>query len=489
MHSGGGAPKSWGTTVAICIALTVSILLIYWRVQGYAFINYDDNVYVPENPNVVGGITRAGIVWAFSTFDYFYWQPLTWLSHMLDCQWFGLQAGRHHFTNVLLHIGNSVLVFLVFRRMTGAFWRSAMLAGLFALHPLRVESVAWVAERKDVLSCFWFLVALWAYARFAEKPSDGRYGCVLVAMLMGLMSKPMLVTVPFLFLLVDYWPLRRLAFAEKMPMLFLAAVASVLTFIGQRRMGAMEWAAEIPFRVRIENALVSYARYIFKTIWPDKLSIFYPYPFSISPWKVTGAVLLLAGIIGGAIWAGRRHRFFTTGVLWFIVGLIPTIGLVQVGRQSMADRFAYIPLIGLFAATVWGAELCLRNKPRWSATVAAIVLAACGLRSWLQVATWRDSLVVFEHALAVEESSVAHRHLGAELAARGMTDAAIPHFAAAVRIEPRYFIAHYDYGEALLKTGDREGAAREFSEVIRWRPNYGDAYVRLGQILWRPGKP
>ena len=478
------------STIIIALALVAATALVYAQVRSYDFINFDDNVYVPDNPHVSGGLTWSGVAWAFSTVDYFYWQPLTWLSHMLDCELFGLRAGWHHLTNVLLHIANSLLVFFVFRRMTGAEWRSAMVAGLFALHPLRVESVAWIAERKDVLSCFWFLVALWAYVRYAERPTDGRYRWVLAAMAMGLMSKPVLVTVPVLFLLVDYWPLGRVAFKEKVPMVFLAAVASVLTAIGQKRMGAMEWSAGIPVRMRVANALVAYVRYLAKTVWPAKLAIFYPYPARIAAWKVLGAVLLLASITAAVLWAARRRRYFAAGWLWFLVALVPTIGLVQVGRQSMADRFSYIPLIGVFAAAVWGAELLLHGRRRVAAAVAGVVLAACGARSWLETRNWRDSVTVFAHALEVtERSSVANRHLGAALADRGEIDAALPHFAEAVRIEPGFFVAHYDYGSALLEKGDPEGAMAEFEKAVRYRPNFGDAYFGMGQTLVRLGKP
>ncbi|HEY2017505.1 MAG TPA: tetratricopeptide repeat protein [Bryobacteraceae bacterium] len=476
--------------LGVALALAAATLIVYWQVRTFDFINFDDNVYVPENAHISGGLTRAGILWAFVTVDYFYWQPLTWLSHMLDCQLFGLEAGWHHLTNVLLHIANSLLVFFVFRRLTGAVWRSAMLAGLFALHPLRVESVAWIAERKDVLSCFWFLAALWAYVRYVERPSDRRYGCVLLAMLMGLMSKPMLVTVPFLFLLVDYWPLRRVAFAEKVPMLFLAAVASVVTAIGQKRMGAMDWSAGIPLLMRISNAVVSYVRYIGKVVWPENLAIFYPYPASIPRWQVAGGIALLLAITAAALWAGRAHRFFVTGWLWFVVGLVPAIGLVQVGRQAMADRFSYIPLIGLFAAVVWGGELLLRNHQRKAVALGVLVLAGCGVRSWQQTRTWRDSTTVFGHALEVTGgNSVAHRYLGAALAERGSTEEALPHLAEAVRLEPQFFIAHYDYGSALLKIGNVDGAMAQFNAAIEYRPNYGDAYYRLGLALFQLGKP
>jgi len=477
-------------TLATALALTAAAALVYAQVRTFDFINFDDNVYVPGNPHVSGGLTLSGIVWAFSTVDYFYWQPLTWLSHMLDCQWYGLRAGGHHLTSVLLHIGNSLLVFFVFRRMTGAHWRSAMVAGLFALHPLRVESVAWIAERKDVLSCFWFLIALWAYVRFAERPSHGRYGWVLAALVMGLMSKPMLVAAPLLFLLVDYWPLRRVALLEKVPMFFLAAVASVLTAIGQKRMGAMDWGARLPLSLRAENALVSYVRYLAKTVWPAKLTIFYPYPAAIPPWKVWGAVLLLASVTAAVLWAGRRQRYLAAGWLWFLLALLPAIGLVQVGLQSMADRFSYIPLIGLFAAAVWGAARLFENHRPMAAIMAAVVLAACGVRSWAQTRTWRDSVTVFAHALEITgESSVSHRFLGAALADRGDIDAALPHLAAAVRLDPAFFVAHYDYGSALLRKGDPQAAMVQFEEAVRHHPSYGDAYFGIGKTLVQIGKP
>ncbi|MBZ5625876.1 MAG: tetratricopeptide repeat protein [Acidobacteriia bacterium] len=473
----------------IAVSLAAVTLAVYLQVRTFDFINFDDPGYVTENPNVSGGLTRAGIVYAFTNYTWFYWQPLTWLSHMLDCQLFGLRAGWHHLTNAALHIANSILVFLIFRRMTGALWRSAILAALFALHPLRVESVAWIAERKDVLSGFWFLMALWTYVRYTEKPGNGRYRLVLLCMLMGLMSKPMLVTVPLLFLLVDYWPLRRVAIAEKLPMVMLAALAAALTWIGQSRMGAMLWSAGIPLPMRLSNALVSYVRYIGKTIWPQNLAILYPYPASIPAWQVAGAALLLISITVAAVWVGRKHRYLAAGWLWFVVGLVPTIGLVQVGRQAMADRFSYIPLIGLFVALVWGVGGWLQDHRYVAAVAAAMVLVACGVRSWQQTRTWRDSVTVFEQALKVtRENCVAHRHLAVALEGRGSLEAALPHYAEAVRIEPSYFLAQCAYGAALLKHGEPEAAAPHFSAAIRYFPNYAAAYYGLGQIFIRTGR-
>ena len=470
--------------------LALAILAVYLPVAGFDFICYDDPDYVTANPPVLAGVTLDGVKWAFTQAHAANWHPLTWLSHMLDCELWGLAPLGPHVLNVLLHTASVCLLFLFLGRATGELWRPALVAIVFAIHPLRVESVAWIAERKDVLSCFWFLIALWAYARFAERPSDGRYRWVLAAMLMGLMSKPMLVTVPLLFLLVDYWPLGRVAFKEKVPMLFLVVVASALTAVGQRRMGAMDWASGIPMPLRVSNALVAYVRYIGKAIWPAKLAIFYPYPASIAVWKVLGAVLLLASITAAALWAGRVHRYFAAGWLWFLVGLVPTIGLVQVGMQSMADRFSYIPLIGLFAAAVWGAERLLKDYRRLAAVAAGVVLVACGVRSWAQTRTWRDSITVFEHDLAITgENSVAQDHLGEALKDSGRLDAALPHFAEAVRVDPAYFIAQYDYGSALLEHGDPAAAATHFSAAVHCGPNYAEAHYRLGQVLIMIGKP
>ena len=325
---------------AIAVALAAVTLLVYAQLGTHGFISYDDEAYVTENPHVLGGLSRAGVQWAFATFDYFYWQPLTWLSHMLDCQLFGVRPGWHHATNLLLHVASSLLVFFVFRRMTGAVWRSALVAALFALHPLRVESVSWVAERKDMLSGFFLMLTLWAYARYVERPDNRRYGLVLLAMCLGLMSKPMLVTVPFLLLALDYWPLRRVAIAEKVPMLILAAVSAVLTVAGQHRMGAMP--ADIPLFLRLANAPVAFARYLGKTIWPERLAIFYPYPASIPRWQTAGALLLLASITI-AVWRAREsHRYLATGWTWFVVDCFPRSGWCKLeGRRWPTGLLTY----------------------------------------------------------------------------------------------------------------------------------------------------
>ncbi len=475
------------TPLLICLVLAVSIFAVYGQLASADFINFDDNAYVYENPHVRSGLTASGVRWAFTTFDFFYWTPVTWLSHMLDCQVFGLNAGWHHLINVLWHTLNSLLVFLIFRRMTHTMWRSAAVAALFALHPLRVESVSWIAERKDVLSAFFLLCAIWAYLRYNEKPTNGRYGIVLLTMLMGLISKPMLVTVPLLLLVLDYWPLRRRAFADKVPLAILAAFSALLTLVGQHRMGAM--GMNISVAHRAANAVISYSRYLGKTLWPENLAILYPYPNSISGWEVSGAAAMVVVLTSVCLRLRRGHPYLFAGWIWFVAGLIPVIGLVQVGRQPMADRFSYIPLLGIFAALVWGAGALLRQQPRLAGAVATVVLLSCALRSWTQVRTWHDSETVFSHALQVAEpTGTAHRNLGAALEARGDLGGALAHYDAAVHVEPANFVAHYDYGVLLLQLGRLEEASRHLNEVVRYCPTCAEPYYRLGQLSIREGK-
>jgi tetratricopeptide (TPR) repeat protein len=482
-------PQERRARAAVWLALAALCAIVFAQTLRHGFINFDDNGYVTENPFVRAGLSWAAVRWAFTSIDYFYWQPLTWLSHMLDCTLFGLNAGWHHLVSLLLHIGNSILVFAIFRRMTGAFWRSAVVAALFAVHPLRIESVAWIAERKDLLSCLCFLLATWAYLRFVERPSDFRYLLVLFALALGLMAKPMLVAVPFLLLLLDYWPLRRVAFAEKLPMLVLAAVSSFITYLGTSHLGVVNFGASLPFSLRLENSLLSYVRYVGLTLWPRGLAILYPYPHSIPIRRAAAAALLLAAITLAALWFGRRHRYLTMGWLWFVVGIGPAIGLVQVGHQAMADRFTYIPLIGLFAAIVWATADLLADRPKTAAALAALAVASYAALSWSHTRVWRDSVSVFADAIDVtSKNAVAEHYLAAALDDTGRFEEALPHHAAAVRIEPNYFVAQCAYGIALERRGDPAAAAAHFREALRRFPRYADAHYHLGTSLSRLGR-
>ncbi|MBL7207805.1 MAG: glycosyltransferase family 39 protein, partial [Desulfobacterales bacterium] len=410
----------------VCLFLALTVLAVYWQVGNHEFVNYDDKDYITENQHVQAGLTLKSIAWAFTSTHAGNWHPLTWLSHMLDCQIYGLNPCGHHFTSVFFHILNSILLFLVFKRMTGAFWKSAFVAALFALHPLHVESVAWAAERKDVLSAFFWMLTMGSYIRYVERPGTNRYLLVLLFFALGLMAKPMLITLPFVLLLLDYWPLGRfhvrkpeaaqpseekpqkdtkskkrksrkrlaknavqakkttgsdyqwsLALSllwEKIPLFVLAAASSVVTFFVQQSGGAVRSLDALPLFVRISNALVSYISYIVKMILPHNMAILYPHPKDFSIWQVAGACLLLACISFIAIRSMKRYPYFAVGWLWYLGTLVPVIGLVQVGLQSMADRYTYIPLTGIFIIIAWGisdlaAKWCYKKE--WLAAATA----------------------------------------------------------------------------------------------------------------------
>jgi tetratricopeptide (TPR) repeat protein len=473
----------------VAALLAAACLIVYGQAAGFNFINYDDNSYVTQNPQVTGGVTLPGIVWALTTIDYFYWQPVTWLSHMLDCQVFGVRPGWHHLVNILFHILNSILVFLVFRKMTGAFYRSAILAALFALHPLRLESVVWIAERKDVLSTFFLLVMLSAYLRFVERPSESRYFAVVAAFALGLMSKPMLITAPVLLLILDWWPLRRRAFAEKLPLFMMAALTLGITYLGSIRLQGINWAAGVPLSHRVANALVNYAAYIGLAVWPRHLAILYPYRLSIPPWQPAAAAAAIVAITALA-WRARRSRpYLLAGWLWFAVAILPPIGIVQQGRQAMADRFMYVPLIGLALMAVWGLADVLDKRRALAAALAGAAVIACAAATLVQIGTWRDSVAVFGNAVAVtRDNPGAHHYLGAALDELGRYDEALPHHAESVRLEPSYYIAHNCYAFDLERRGDWAAAAAHFAEALRYFPNYADGRFHMALDLKRLGR-
>src|SRR5438034_6640942 len=364
-----GQPKidrPW-LTVGICIFLAALTWVIFGQTLHHDFINYDDPRYVYENTKITSGLSIAGIGWAFTHIHSENWHPLTTISHMLDCQLYGLKAGWHHFTNVLLHTIAAILLFIALRQMTGALWRSAFVAAVFAIHPLRVESVAWIAERKDVLSGVFFMLTLLAYVPYVRAPSIRRYLFVAVVFAFGLMSKPMLVTLPFVLLLLDYWPLGRIRgqnsdvsghenlvmlVVEKIPLVGLSAVSSVVTFLAQR--GAVGWTEQLPVLARINNAVVTYAAYMWQMLWPVKLAVFYPHPESRLPlWEIILCLLLLIGITAATVVLRKQRPYFITGWLWYLGMLVPVIGIVQVGSQARGDRYTYLPHIGLYLLVTW----------------------------------------------------------------------------------------------------------------------------------------
>jgi tetratricopeptide (TPR) repeat protein len=534
----------------IAALLALVTIALYWPATGHAFVNLDDDLYVLDNPHVTTGLTSEGLKWAFFRPDvsFGYWHPLTLLSHMLDCQLFGLNPWGHHLTSVLLHALNAVLVFGWLRQMTGATWRSLLVAALFALHPLRVESVAWVAERKDVLSACFGLLALVFYARYAQvqsQPPESRntfhvsrftfhvslfYLLSLSFFALGLLSKPMLVTWPFVLLLLDYWPLRRFALRtqnsklktllpllwEKLPFFALAAGASVLTFVLSKHAGALAAVESLPLGARAGNALISYCRYLGKLFWPTDLAVYYPHPGHWPLAKVLLAGGLLVGL-SGLFWVQqRRFPFLLMGWLWFVGMLVPAIGLVQVYGFAMADRYTYIPSLGVLILAVWGGyELARRWRP---ALIALSVAGSAAIVLWLvvtrqQLGYWKDSESLFRHALEVTENNdFAHNNLGAALSEKGQIDEphhgsaalalglgaalsekgqideAIRQYQEALRLKPGYAYAHNNLGTALRNKGQLDDAIRQYQEALRLKPDYAEACYNLGTAFYQQGR-
>ncbi len=491
--------KYW--SLCIYVVLALATLAVFRQVYNYDFINYDDFKYVSENSHVKSGLTGAGIVWAFTTGHASNWHPLTWLSHMLDCQLFGTEAGRHHLSNLLLHVVNALLLFAVFKRMTGSVWRSGFVAAAFALHPLHVESVAWISERKDVLSTLFWMLTMAGYLRYVKRGGAGWYSLTLITFALGLMAKPMLITLPFVLLLLDYWPLGRFQNGrriyhlvwEKIPFFILSVVSSVITFAVQKSGGSIAVVDAIAPGMRVGNALISYVKYITKMVWPSGLAVFYPHPVNtIAFWQITAAVVFLLGVSVLVIFLSRSHRYLPVGWLWYLGTLVPVIGLVQAGEQAMADRYSYVPLIGLFIITGWGAgELLGKWRYRTIAlgVSAVAVLSALAVCSRLQVRHWRSSKAVFEHTLNVTDNNyLAHCLLANSLREQGEIDRAIAHNYKALQIRDDYLYAHIGLGLALVEADKLDEAIQHYTEALRIKPEATIARTSLGKALLQQGK-
>ncbi len=541
-----GSESRW-TILGICLLLAAVTLAVFGQTLRHGFVSYDDYAYVCENPAVTGGLNLKGVEWAFTHVVLFNWHPLTLMSHMLDCQLYGLKAGGHHLTNVLLHTASVILLFLVLRQMTslrpdkgvgatasqaGALWRSALVAAVFAIHPLRVESVAWVAERKDVLSGLFFMLTLWAYTRYAQRRSSvGRrvssagsnslaldprlwtldYGLVLLFFALGLLSKPMVVTLPFVLLLLDYWPLNRFAppipvptvtrngdslknhsvlwrlILEKLPLLALSGAACVVTMVTQK-----DIIAPVPLGLRIGNAVVSYVVYLRQMICPAGLAVLYPYPRNGLPgWEITLAVVLLAAISAGVFLRRQKQPYLLIGWLWYLGMLVPAIGLVQSGWRAHADRYTYLPQIGLYFALIWAAgSLCagLRNRCLVLGTATALVITALSVGSFVQTSYWRNSESLWTHTLAcTSDNALAHNNLGNDLLLAGQADEAITHFQKAVAIQADYSEAYNNLGNALVQEGRLDEAITRYQKALEIKPNYAEAYSNLGNALVQKG--
>ena len=509
------ASRGWcARTTMVCVLLAVTTLAVYWPVIFNGFTNYDDGYYVTENAYIQRGLSWDGVVWAFGSLhgEHTYWHPLTWVSHMVDYELFGLRAWGHHGINLLLHTLNTVLVFLVFRRMTRSFWQSAVLAGLFALHPLQVDTVAWVAERKNLLSALFWLLTLQAYTRYAQEPGVGSlkvkvfYGLSLLCFLCGLMCKPVLVTLPFVLLLLDYWPLNRFGLnnqssrtgsslslvLEKVPFLALAAASCLVTVMAHRGLGMLDAATSPSLDLRIENATVSYVRYLGNTVWPLNLAVFYPYPKAWPTWKVAMSGLFLLGVSGLAIHSARNRPYLVVGWFWFLGVLVPFIGLVQAGAQAMADRFAYVPLVGLFLALVWGAH-GIANRWRYGAValplLAVTASVLCIGLTHRQIGYWKDDESLWRRALAITEGNgLAHLNLGAALLDKRQFDEAIGHLEESLRIEPVAQDAHINLAYALTKQHRLAEAGEHYQAALRLNPNDAGLHNDLGLTLARLGR-
>jgi protein O-mannosyl-transferase len=495
----------------VCLLLAAAIALVYAPVARFDFVSWDDPWYVSKNPHVLGGLGWSALQWAFTTGGDFYWHPLTWLSHQLDASLFGTNAGGHHVVSVVLHAAATLLLFAFLRRVSGVTWRSALVAALFGLHPLRVESVAWVAERKDVLSGVFWMLTMAAYAFHARHPGWRRYLLVAVAFGAGLMAKPTIVTLPIVLLLLDIWPLGRWTPAgglatslrpqatgqsflvEKLPLLAMSAVVAVATVVFQARAGAVGGLGVLPLAYRVSNALVSYVAYVGMTIWPVNLAAFYPYPPDLPAWwKVMGAAALLAGALVAAVRSIRARPYVTVGVLWYLVALLPVSGLIQAGDQLMADRFTYLPSIGILVVLVWGgAELLARWRvPQWAAAaMAGVLVLACAAASHAQVGYWRNSETLWTRALAVTDGNHrAHAGLAEWLADHGNVTEATKHYQEAVRLAPAGADYRHALGMALVKQGRADEGARELAEAVRLNPRLAEARVSLGAVLVREGR-
>ncbi len=501
----------------IGITLIILILLVFWRVQHFEFLNYDDQIYVTDNVQVRQGLTLESVKWAFTSDEAGFWHPLTWLSLMLDYELYRLNPGGYHWTNLLFHIAGTFLLFWGLYRMTGEAWCSGLVAALFAVHPLHVESVAWVAERKDVLSSFFWMATIAAYIWFTERPVIGRYMAVVIIFIFGLMSKPMLVTMPFVLLLLDYWPLNRFPrplshnyglsaeagpeknsvsllqlLIEKAPLLFLAVMASILVFTAQIKFHALSSLDAFPLDSRVANALVSYTGYIIKTFWPKDLSVFYPHPGYWPMWKVvlSGLALLTAGV--SAYFASKRYPYVAVGWLWYLGVLIPVIGLVQIGSFAMADRFSYLSIIGIFIIVVWGLKDLINsfNRPKYVFHAAGLVaLAFLSVFASKQVDYWQNDATLFTRAMEVTRNNYKAMHvLGMSYNRQGNHALAIKYLTESIRQKPDDSSARNDLGIVYIGQKRFREAEKELNESLRIKPDNFKALNNLGVSLALQGK-
>jgi tetratricopeptide (TPR) repeat protein len=510
--------RRYSLEIRLGLLLALMTAGVFAQLPTCEFVNFDDPVYVQDNDHVRTGLSRDNVLWAFTTTYASNWHPLTWLSLQADAQYYPgrLLSRGCHTTNLVWHVLNALLLFAVVRRMSGAVWRSFLVAALFAVHPLHVESVAWIAERKDVLSTFFWMLTLWTYASYAMRPSWWRYVLVVLAFALGLLAKPMLVTLPFVLLLLDYWPLGRLKseiqdlssetswtagvrisdfglrVLEKLPLFGLSAASCVVTWYAQNEGGAIQSLTRVSLGSRIANAVAAYGGYLVDTIWPVNLAAFYPHPGASLPWwRVAGAGILLLAVTALALWQARRRPYLVVGWLWYLGTAVPVIGLVQVGAQAMADRYTYVPLIGVFIMAAWGLADLAAWRPTWRGAVALVpvlVVALCLSLTWRQASYWQNSVTLWEHAIeATEKNYLAHNNLGLALIRRDRS-AAVDHLREALAIRPKLPGAHVNLAMLLVELGEIDEAMQHVSEALRLNPDMYEAHYNMGLFLEKKGR-
>jgi protein O-mannosyl-transferase len=493
----------------ICAFLTGLTLLVYWHVQFFDFIDFDDNIYILENSHVQTGLTARNILWSFKTTDTANWHPLTWLSLMVDFNLYKLNPAGYHWTNLLIHIANALLLFAFLQKTTKEIWKSTLVAVIFSIHPLNIESVAWIAERKNVLSTFFWLLTMLVYVFYREAPSLKRYMLVVLTFVLGLMTKPFLVTLPFILILLDYWPLQRISLefskkpaggyrwrdyglmVEKLPLIILAALSCVITLYAAQEGGAIKTLQKYPLDTRFLNALISYMMYLKRMIWPYNLAIFYPHEEITSFIEVAAACSLISIITIFVLFTNRRWRYLFVGWFWYLGTMVPVIGLIQVGFQSMADRYAYVPLIGIFIMSTWGlSDLFSKfHVRRVLVTITALmVVAFFVIASWQQLQNWKNSMTVFQHALKVTKKNYqAHLGIGNDLILKGNIQGALSHYQDALRFNPDHPDVRNNYGNILMGLGKYEEALDQYQRSLRIKPNQAKVYNNMGVLFAKKG--
>jgi protein O-mannosyl-transferase len=490
----------------VYIVLTLITLAVFWQVNQFDFVNFDDNTYVTDNSHIQSGITLDGFRWAFSTKDTDLWNPLIWLSLMFDYQFYGFNAGGYHLTNLILHIFSTVLLFWLFNRMTGAIWRSAFVAAFFALHPLHVESVAWIAERKDVLSAFFWMLTLCCYVHYTEKPVIGRYLLVLFSFVCALMSKPMVVTLPMIMILLDYWPLGRFQFSkgnfilwqfkEKLPFFVLSAVLVIIIFYNPNSsdVSYIPNFKQFPLVSRLANAPVAFVIYLEKTFWPKDMAIFYPFIEHIPLWQVTATSLLIIVITAFVIIVARRMPFVFVGWLWFAITITPVIGIIQisqVAQYAMADRYHYLPSIGIVIMLAWGIPSLIKSEGTGKNILfpaSIIFLAVMGFLTWKQCGYWKNNITLYNHALQVTKgTALVYNNLGFALFTEGKIEEAIDNYNKALRITPGNVPSYNHRGIAYAALGQYQLAIEDFNEAIRLEPKFAQSYNNRGGVYLLQG--